>query len=99
MATILEKYIDPLPLPKPIAPQETTRGTNRYRVRMVQFQKRLHSHLPPTTLWGYEGDYPGPLFDVFCGKPINVEWINELPVSTSCPSTTRFMELFRRRRM
>lgn len=39
----------------------------------------MHSQLPPTTVWGYEGQYPGPLFDVTRGRPIVVDWENGLP--------------------
>jgi len=63
IAESTERYVDPLPRPKRLMPYEVVGGTARYRVRMVEFRQRLHSHLSPTTLWGYEGQYPGPIFD------------------------------------
>lgn len=51
----------------------------RYTARMGEFERKLHSQLPPTRLWGYEGCYPGPTFDVRRGQPVAVEWINNLP--------------------
>jgi spore coat protein A, manganese oxidase len=75
----LERYIDPLPIPKRLTPDGHHRGTPQYRVRMQEFQQQLHSQLPPTKVWGYEGQYPGPLFDVERGKLIEVRWENQLP--------------------
>jgi spore coat protein A, manganese oxidase len=50
-----------------------------YHVRMMQFAKQLHSQLPATMLWGYEGQYPGPVFEAMRGKPVEVRWENQLP--------------------
>lgn len=85
LANRIEKYIDPLPLLQPTEPYESIRGIPRYRIRMRQFQKRLHSGLPHTTLWGYESHCPGPLFEVDRGKAIDVEWVNELPLQHLFP--------------
>src|SRR5450755_4050450 len=56
----LERYIDPLPIPKQLKPYSTSKDKDLYRVRTLQFKRQMHSQLPPTTLWGYEGQYPGP---------------------------------------
>jgi spore coat protein A len=47
---------------------------------MVEFEKQLHSQLPPTKLWGYEGQYPGPVFEAMRNRPVEVRWENHLPV-------------------
>ncbi|MGO9337363.1 MAG: multicopper oxidase family protein [Terracidiphilus sp.] len=39
----------------------------------------MHSQLPPTKLWGYEGQYPGPTIESLRGRPIVVKWENQLP--------------------
>jgi len=75
----IDPFIDPLPIPARIHPHSTRGETLRYTVRMVEFRKPLHSQLPPTTLWGYEGQCPGPTFEAMRGRPIEVEWSNELP--------------------
>jgi spore coat protein A len=75
----LERYVDPLPIPKRILPHSTRNGVSQYRVRMTEFRQQLHSQLPPTRLWGYEGQYPGPIFEAHRGKPIEVQWENHLP--------------------
>ncbi len=75
----LDRYIDPLPIPEKLAPAEKQQGADFYHVRMMEFRKQLHSQLPPTRLWGFEGKYPGPTFDVSTGRPIQVRWENQLP--------------------
>ncbi len=46
---------------------------------MQVFTQKLHRDLPKTTLWGYNGKYPGPTFEARRGKPIDVLWQNNLP--------------------
>ena len=64
------------------------------RVRMINASLRLHPELPPTDLWTYEGEYPGPVFVVRRGQRVRVEWINDLkgalPVEVvSCGNAAR----------
>ena len=75
----LERYIDPLPVPKRLIPQSTGKDAVQYRVSMLEFTQQMHSQLPPTKLWGYEGQYPGPTFEALRGTPIVVQWENHLP--------------------
>ena len=75
----LERYIDPLPVPRRLTPLSTDQGGDRYRVRILEFTRQLHSQLPPTRLWGYEGQYPGPTIEAFRSKPVQVQWENHLP--------------------
>jgi spore coat protein A len=78
-ATSLERYIDPLPIPKRLAPEEQRKDKALYRLRMLEFTQQMHSQLPPTRLWGYAGQYPGPTIEAFRGMPIEVVWENHLP--------------------
>ena len=73
----LEPYIDPLPIPKRLMPHGTSK--DQYRVRMLEFKQPMHSQLPPTRLWGYEGQYPGPTIEALRGRSIVVQWENHLP--------------------
>ncbi|MGC2619762.1 MAG: multicopper oxidase [Acidobacteriaceae bacterium] len=75
----LDRYIDPLPRLRRMEPHSTLGNTTAYHVRMVEFEKQLHSQLPSAKLWGYEGQYPGPLFEAMRGKPVEVTWTNDLP--------------------
>jgi spore coat protein A len=75
----LEKYVDPLPVPGVLSP--TTPGGRHYRVEISEFSQQLHRDLPnPTTVWGYNGSYPGATFETRKNKPIMVEWVNNLPL-------------------
>src|SRR6185369_1242503 len=76
---ILEKYVDGLPIMPTIGPRGSVRGMPLYEVTMRPCQQRLHRDLAPTRLWGYNGVYPGPTFDVRRGHPIAVNWKNDLP--------------------
>jgi spore coat protein A len=76
----LAQYVDPLPIPGVLSP--TTPGGNQYQVVMSQFAQQLHRDLPhPTTVWRYNGSYPGPTIEARRNRPITVEWVNNLPMA------------------
>ena len=41
-------------------------------------EHRFHRDLPVSSVWGYEGTYPGPTIEAERGQPVTVEWRNEL---------------------
>ena len=67
----LTKFLDALRVPPVLRPQrgELTVTTRRTRVR-------LHSQLPSTTVWGYDGHVPGPTIEVRRGEPVRIRWRN-----------------------
>ncbi|WP_240777302.1 multicopper oxidase family protein [Nonomuraea basaltis] len=76
-ALLLTKFVDRLPIPPVIKPQR--RGSLwELTIRMRVAQRRLHSELPPTRLWTYEGGFPGPTIDVERGQRVRVTWANQL---------------------
>jgi spore coat protein A len=82
----LARFVDPLPIPalaKPAglrpSPADPALQIPYYWVPMRQFQMGVHRDVLPTTFWGYDGSCPGPTFEARRGKPILVEWANELP--------------------
>jgi spore coat protein A, manganese oxidase len=77
----IPKYVDPLPLPGVLEPKAVIDGVPYYEVTMKEIKQRLHKCFPETPLWGYEGSYPGPAFEVRSDHTIRVKWINELPLS------------------
>ena len=81
----LKKFIDPLPLPGVLPPVGSLQGALLYEVTMTGFAQRLHSALPPTYLWGYNGSFPGPTIEARTGEPIYVRWINQLPTRHFLP--------------
>ena len=77
----LAKYADRLPIPPVHRAAGLVKGLARYELAMSQFQQKLHRDLPPTALWGYNGLYPGPTFEVRSGTPITVKFSNNLPLT------------------
>lgn len=80
---VLTPFLDPLPLPVVATPiRGTAGGAASYEMRMVQVKQRLHSELPPTTVWGFHdgtnGGYPGPTIEARTGSPVQVTWVNDL---------------------
>jgi spore coat protein A, manganese oxidase len=90
--TALARFVDPLPIP-PIAqaaglrahPSDPHRQLPYYRMPMRAFKARLHRDVPPTLLWGYQGAFPGPTFDVRRDEPVLIEWVNALPAQHFLP--------------
>jgi spore coat protein A len=82
----LARFVDPLPIPALARPTGTRPNPAApalhvpyYRIAMRQFQTKVHRDVPPTTFWGYNASCPGPTFEARSGKPILVEWANDLP--------------------
>ncbi len=76
----VDRYIDPLPVPQRLMAQRTRKDKVEYRVRMLEFKRQMHSQLPPTRLWGFEGHYPGPTIEAFRGTETVIDWENHLPM-------------------
>src|SRR5215467_2175713 len=75
----LAKFVDALPIVPTLAPSGKQNGMPFFQVDMRPLFKQLHRDLPKTMLWGYNGMYPPPTFDVRRGTPIAVKWTNNLP--------------------
>ncbi|WP_338749294.1 multicopper oxidase [Bacillus sp. FJAT-52991] len=86
LSNSLTKFIDPLPIPRTLQPISRKKQCSYYEVTMSEFTQQLHSELPfPTTVWGYEGTYPGPTFEVNRGECVHVKWKNNLPLDHLLP--------------
>jgi spore coat protein A len=83
----LPRFVDRLPVPRVLRPSGTRPHPDKpraapvpvFRVAMKATEVRVHRDLPPTRMWGYEGEVPGPTIAVRRGEPLFVEWANELP--------------------
>jgi len=82
----LTPFVDPLPIPriaKPIGtrpnPDHPHQQIPYYRIDLREARQQVHRDLPPTRMWGFNGTFPGPTLETESGKPILVEWANELP--------------------
>src|SRR6202162_2477992 len=71
-----------LPVPPVIRPSPSGEVV---QVRMHEFRQKVHRDLPPTTLWGYNGMWPGPTFEVRRGQALSVNWTNQLPTKHFLP--------------
>ena len=83
--SLLIKYLDPLPIPALMSPSGSINGTPQYIIAMTQFTQQLHQLMAPTTLWGYNGSYPGNTIAATMGKKIQVNWTNNLPLTHMLP--------------
>jgi len=79
MGVKLKKFVDLLPILETLKPKKMTSDGLYYEVKMEEFTQKLHRDLPPTRLWGYNRQVPGPTIMVNKGEPIQVKWINKLP--------------------
>ncbi|MBM7691299.1 spore coat protein A [Peribacillus deserti] len=76
---ILAKFLDELPISPIMKPLRKNKYSSYYEVKMTQVKQSLHSELNDTTVWGYEGMYPGPAIEVESGEIVFIKWINNLP--------------------
>jgi FtsP/CotA-like multicopper oxidase with cupredoxin domain len=83
----LTPYKDLLRLPPVLRPQETRDGPASLSIHLRAASQRLHSELPPTPFWGYEGSLPGPTIEVQRGQRLRVEYVNDLPADAEFPVT------------
>jgi spore coat protein A, manganese oxidase len=79
----LAPYVDPLPIPRVIRP--TDNPTEILELEMIQFQQKVHRDLPATTVWGYNGSWPGPTIEAQSGQALNINWISKLPATHLLP--------------
>jgi spore coat protein A len=49
---------------------------------------RLHPQLPPTLMWGYDGQVPGPTLEVRRGQRVRIAWTNRIPKDSEYPVTS-----------
>ena len=86
---VIPKFVDPLPIPAILKPTGNSENAASYKVTMSEFQQQvLPAGFPATTVWGYEGSFPGPTIEARKDKPVAVKWINELPLSHLLPVDT-----------
>lgn len=76
----LTKYIDELPIPHVLHPEIKNDCFKYYEITMKEIMQQLHSELPPTKLWGYEGMYPGPTIEAVRGEKVRIKYMNDLPL-------------------
>jgi FtsP/CotA-like multicopper oxidase with cupredoxin domain len=83
----LTPFKDPLPVPQILRPQEMLDGPASLAIYVRAISQRLHSEMPPTPVWGYEGSFPGPTIEVHRGQRLRIGYINDLPANSEFPVT------------
>ncbi|WP_243769701.1 multicopper oxidase domain-containing protein [Amycolatopsis acidicola] len=73
----LTKFLDPLRVPPVLRPHLWWKQED-LTVTMRRTRVRLHSQLPETEVWAYDGQFPGPTIEVRGGKRLRVNWANEI---------------------
>lgn len=84
----LAKWVDEVPRPVVAEPSRTEDGDPHYEIEMRAVEQKLHRDLPPTTVFGYDGRYPGPTIEARRGDPVSVRWKNDLPDEHILPVDT-----------
>jgi spore coat protein A, manganese oxidase len=91
-ASTLAPFVDPLPIPAILQPEEqrpspvdSNARIPYYRLHMRQAEVKLHRDLKPTRCWGFNSTLPGPTIEARSGQGVLVEWVNELPTSHLLP--------------
>ena len=68
-------FVDVLPLPPRLLARE---HDGHLTVCIRAAAHRFHRDLPPSRVWAFEGSVPGPTIEAERGRPVRVEWRNEL---------------------
>lgn len=85
-------FVDALPIPGVAVPSSgTAGGVATYDMPITQFTQQLHRDLPPTTVWGYAGSYPGPTIEATRDEQVVVHWINDLRDGGNNLLTTHYL--------
>lgn len=76
------KFVDSMPIPDIAEPVNGCSLSNKelfYKIQMREGKHRFHKDFPLTTIWGYNGTYPGPTIEVPKDVHVKVKWENKLP--------------------
>ncbi len=90
VSATLTPYLDALPIPPIATPTSgTSGGVASYTITMQEVQAQVHSQLPATTLWGYDGMVPGPTIEASENNQVDVTWVNDLRDTSQTGSPLR----------
>lgn len=89
---VLVPFVDALPIPPVAQPTSgTPGGAATYTLAVRQALQRLHRDLPLTTIWGYNGSFPGPTIEARRDQPVTVTWVNDLRDALGQLLTTHYL--------
>lgn len=79
-----QPFQDKLPPPRII--DVHPRRDAELHIDLKPVRVRLHADLPETTLWGYDGEIPGPTINLRRGTAVEVHWHNRIPGTLPFPA-------------
>jgi FtsP/CotA-like multicopper oxidase with cupredoxin domain len=89
---VLTPFVDALPRPGVAQPiSGMAGGAAAYELTISEFKQKLHRDLPSTTVWGFDGSYPGPTIEASVNQPVSVHWINDLRDTNGMLRTNHFL--------
>jgi spore coat protein A len=80
-APLPEPFSVPLPVPPVLEPVRTDANTDYYELTQREGRAEILPGLD-TSVWGYDGIFPGPTIEARSGRRVVVHQRNELPVPT-----------------
>jgi spore coat protein A len=83
----LTPYVAPLPVP-PVLRPDSSDVLRETEIALRPTWVRLHPQLPPTLMWGYDGQVPGPTIEVRRGQRVRIAWTNRIPRDSEYPVTS-----------
>jgi spore coat protein A, manganese oxidase len=80
-APLPEPFSVPLPVPPVLEPMHADANADYYELTQKEVRAKILPGLD-TTVWGYDGIFPGPTIEAQSGRQVVVHQRNELPVPT-----------------
>jgi len=72
----LDKYVQPLPIPEERDADGWYRGADYHEIPIEETSHSFHPDLGETTIWGFDGQFPGPILSAYRGERLAVEFDN-----------------------
>lgn len=76
-AQAFEPFVDALPIPPVLRPG----ADGVLKIKMQEFESKIHRDFPPIKQFGYAGVSPGPTIEVEAGTKLQVQWQDDLPTT------------------
>ncbi len=75
----LTPFVEALPIPPVLQPDNPGQTPPHYTVSVEEATQNVHPGLPNTTVWAYNGVWPGATIVAVKGQPVEVTYQNNLP--------------------
>jgi spore coat protein A len=72
----LEKFAQPLPRLETRSPERRGWRGSYHRISVEEATHSFHPDLPDTTIWGFDGQFPGPVLESWQYRPVYVQFDN-----------------------